>query len=310
MALSHEIYNAALACGYDNCGIIAPEDINGSAALLQKRLEDIPSSTGFYEGIKSNYAPVKGRYPWAKAIIVLTAEHGKYRFPPELRKRYAKAFFLSPEEGHTDAYDHVKFESWMTEQGIRWEHGYIPLRYAAMKAGLGIIRKNNFFYTDNGSFVGLTGYIIDRECTLIQNVSPRPCADACTLCQKACKSKSLCTPYTMDPMRCISFWTTFGKGNVPPFLEESMFEEWICGCDNCQDACPYNRRHNWDEGEPFSDLEEIAPSLVPEQLLEQTDDFLRREVIPKTDNHLMPEDTNVLRINAERAIRNTQSGEI
>lgn len=117
-----------------------------------------------------------------------------------------------------------------------------------MKAGLGIIRKNNFFYTDQGSFVGLTGYIIDRECTLHQNVSPRPCSD----------------------------------------------------------ACPYNRRHDWDKGESFSDLEEIAKDLVPEKQINQTDDFLRREVIAKTDNHLDLEDTNVLRINARRAIKNAR----
>lgn len=89
-----------------------------------------------------------------------------------------------------------------------------------------------------------------------------------------------------------------------------MFEEWICGCDNCQDACPYNRRHNWDEGESFSDLEEIAERLIPEELLKETDEFLKAEVIAKTDNHLMPEDTNVLSVNVARAIRNTQNSEI
>lgn len=307
MRLSDEIYKAAMDCGYDNCGIIIPEDVNGAAAFLRKRMEDVPSSREFYNGILSNYAPVKERFPWAKAIIILTAEHGKYRYPPELRRRYAKAFFLSPEEGHTDAYDHEKFENWLQTHDIRWEQGNIPLRYAAMKAGLGIIRKNNFFYTNQGSFVGLTGYIIDQECTLHQSVSPRPCSDACTLCQKACRSRSLSAPYTMNPMRCISFWTTFGKGNVPPYLEGSMFEEWICGCDNCQDACPYNRRHDWDKGEPFSNLEEIARNLVPEKLVEQSDDFLKREVIAKSDQHLDPEDTGVLRINAERAIRNAKS---
>ena len=36
---------------------------------------------------------------------------------------------------------------------------------------------------------------------------------------------------------------TFGKGAVPPFLTEGMYQEWILGCDNCQDACPHNRRH-------------------------------------------------------------------
>ncbi len=306
MELSHEIFKAALDCGYDNCGIIAPEAINDSEALLKKRIEDVPSSAGFYEGVKNNYRPVKERCPWAGSIVILTAEHGKYRFPAELRKRYAKGFFLSPEEGRSDAYDHAAFERRMAELGIRWGQIGLPLRYAAMKAGLGIIRKNNFFYTDKGSFVGLTGYVIDRECTLIQNVSPKPCSDTCTLCQKACRSGSLCAPYTMDPLRCISFWTTFGKGNVPPFLEESMYEEWICGCENCQDVCPYNVRHDWDKGEPFSNLEEIAGRLIPERLVEQTDRFLREEVIAKTSSHMMPEDTNVLRLNAERAIRNTQ----
>lgn len=79
-----------------------------------------------------------------------------------------------------------------------------------------------------------------------------------------------------------------------------MFEEWILGCDNCQDVCPYNRRHDWDKGEFFSNLEEIAKDLVHEKLIDQTDDFLKREVIAKSDQHLDPDDTNVLRINARR----------
>lgn len=306
MDFAETIYQSALTCGYDNCGIIAPEVLIDSEERLRERMEKVPESAGFYNGIAANYTPVKERFPWVRSIIVLTFEHGKYRYPPEMRKRYAKAFFLSPEDGHTDVYDYIKFEKWLTAQGIRWHKGSIPLRYAAMKAGLGIIRKNNFFYTDNGSFVSLFAYITDCDARLIQNVSPRPCADTCTLCQKACKSGALCEAYTMNPMRCISFWTTFGKGSVPPFLEEEMFEEWIVGCDNCQDACPYNRKHNWDKGDAFSNIEEIASNLVSEKLLEQTDDFLREQVITKTDYHLMPEDTGVLRINAQRAIRNHQ----
>lgn len=306
MNLAETILQSALQCGYDNCGIIAPEDLTGSEALLEERMEKIPESAGAYAGIAGYYTPVTERFPWAKSIIVLTFEHGKYRYPAELSKRYAKAFFLSPEDGHADGYDHIKFENWLTAQGIHWHKGSVPLRYAAMKAGLGIIRKNNFLYTDNGSFVNLSAYITDCDARLIQNVSPRACADTCTLCQKACKSGALCAPYTMNPMKCVSFWTTFGKGRVPPFLEEEMFEEWIVGCDNCQDACPYNRKHNWDEGEPFSDLEEIAAKMVPEKLLEQSDEFLTAKVISKTDHHLMPEDTNALRMNAERAIRNSK----
>jgi len=175
------------------------------------------------------------------------------------------------------------------------------MRHAAEQAGLGVVRKNNFFYTEKGSYVELIGFVIDSECQLIHKHNLTPCSDKCDLCQKACKTKSLSAPHTMDPFKCVSFWTTFGKGNVPPGLTEDMYEQWLCGCDNCQDACPYNHRHNWDEGEPFSDLEEIAPMLTPEKILEATDDFLREQIISRTADHLQPEDTEVLRRNAGRA---------
>lgn len=99
-------------------------------------------------------------------------------------------------DGYTDGFDREYFENWMTEHGIRWDGmNAFPLRYAAMKAGLGIIRKNNFFYTEHGSFVTLTGYVTDFDGELILKTNVRPCADACNLCQKACKSGSLCAPY-------------------------------------------------------------------------------------------------------------------
>ncbi len=94
MGLGEKIYQSAMDCGYDNCGIIAPEDLTGSEALLEERMEKVPESAGFYNGIAANYSPVKERFPWARSIIVLTFEHGKYRYPAELSKRYAKAFFL------------------------------------------------------------------------------------------------------------------------------------------------------------------------------------------------------------------------
>lgn len=53
----------------------------------------------------------------------------------------------------------------------------------------------------------------------------------------------------MEPLKCISFWKTFGKGTVPSNLKKEIFREWICGCDDCQDVYPYNRRHNWEVGE-------------------------------------------------------------
>lgn len=307
--LAESIHQAALSCGFDQCGIISVDDLEGFKALLQERKKKVPSTRLFYQ-FTGGQEKTKKRFPWAKSLIVCSFWYGKYRYPEELRGRYAKDFFLMPEDHPHEGYDHIRFEEWLKEQGIRFAggeqfkyYGVAPLRYAAVKAGMGIIRKNNFLYTENGSHNLLMGYVIDRECELIHHTELKPCGETCDLCRKACKTGALSAPYTFSPFRCTSFWTTFGRGFVPPYLKEDMFEEWICGCDNCQNACPYNKKHDWDEGEPFSDLEEIAAELTPEKVITQSDDYLIKHVIPKTSNHFKPSDVPVLRRNARRAIR-------
>ena len=49
--------------------------------------------------------------------------------------------------------------------------GIVGLRNAAMKAGLGVIRNNNFFYTESGSWVNLVTWLTDRDMTLVHTPS-------------------------------------------------------------------------------------------------------------------------------------------
>lgn len=251
MCLSEKIRQAAISCGFENCGIIPIDAMDGFARRLQERKENVPSSKPFY-AVLGELGQTKKRFPWAKSIIVCTYYYGQFRFPKQLQGCYAKDYFLKPEEG---------------------------------------------------SHYRLIGYVIDRECELIHRNDLKPCSDTCTLCQQACKTKALSGPYTMNPLNCVSFWTSFGKGVVPPHLKAEMFESWICGCDNCQDACPYNKRKNWDEGEAFSDLEELAEALAPERILSQSDAYLAAHIIAKTDNHLKASDAAVIRRNAKRALK-------
>ena len=171
--LSEEIYKQALSCGFDKCGIISISALDGFDELYDKRLSDVPLSQYFYEGV-GNLKGTRARFPWAKSIVILAFDYGKFRFPKELQGKYGKAFFLEPEKKSKERFDIERLEKWFCENDIRAEGGEHfgalsvgPLRYIAMKAGLGIIRKNNFFYTETGSYNNLFGYVIDKECDVV-----------------------------------------------------------------------------------------------------------------------------------------------
>ena len=107
----------------------------------------------------------------------------------------------------------------------------------------------------------------------------------------------------MNPMKCVSWITTFGNGNVLPPLQNKDLRDWICGCDACQDACPFNKRHDWEEGEEFYGLDTLISLLQPQNLIRASDETLWEKVIPKTEHHLRPAQTETLRICAQRALQ-------
>ena len=93
--LGQVIYEKALACGFDDCGIIPIDDMDGFQQRLQEREEKVPSSAFFYQGM-GDFANLKKRFPWAKSVIIGTYWLGKYRFPPSLQGKYGKAFSCRP----------------------------------------------------------------------------------------------------------------------------------------------------------------------------------------------------------------------
>ena len=310
--MENRIYDKAIECGYDNCGIIPLSDLDIYEEHITERIDKIPESAFVY-GFKDSFTNLSEIYPWAKSVIICTIWLGRYKFPDYLQGRYAKSFMLSLDTvPDSDQYwKMASFEDFLADSGITFisdsinlPGGNLPLRQAAVSAGLGIFRKNNFFYGENGSHYALKAFIIDKEYELKHSPKIKPCSERCRLCQKACSTHALSDDYTMNPLKCISLLTTFGKGNLPNGVSDSDLATWIFGCDACQDICPHNRKHDWSEGEDFPGLDDILDLLKAENILKASDEELCEKIIPKSDFHMTCRDIDVLRLNAKRSIEN------
>jgi epoxyqueuosine reductase len=110
----------------------------------------------------------------------------------------------------------------------------------ARKAGMGWIGKNsNLLNKKAGSFFFLAELIIDLE--LEYDIAPT--ADhcgTCTNCIDACPTDAIVGPYVVDGSRCISYLTIELKNEIPQEFKGKM-DNWMFGCDVCQDVCPWNR---------------------------------------------------------------------
>ncbi len=304
-SLANKIYNAALSFGFEDCGIISIDKMAGFDQRYQERIERVPQAADFYPKHGDIANGIK-KHPWAKSLVVCTYYYGQWKYPKEMQGRYAKGFALAP-NGEFGA-DKEGFENWFIENNIHYAtHNIAPLRYAAMMAGLGVIRENNFFYTSKGSYYYLYGYLIEDEVELIQNNNNLPkCSEKCGLCRKNCKTKALFAPYTLNPLRCVSFINSSNKGILTEDVSEEMLGQWLSGCDDCQDACPYNKSHDWTKGEQFGNIEEIAPLIIAEKINDYDDEFLLKNAISQTNNHIKKENVYVLREAARRALRNKE----
>ncbi|MDG5854866.1 epoxyqueuosine reductase [Clostridium beijerinckii] len=283
--LADKIKSAALNLGYEKCGIIKISDIDGYKERLDERVERVPESKGFYQG-QYRFTQLQDTYPWAKSIVICVRRYGKYHIPEHLKGMIAKYYLVDArkDKNSKDYQDSVRFEEYMKELGLRAEtergFGLVPLRFAAMKAGLGIVRKNNFFYTENGSSVYLDAWLIDRELEAVEISNVRPCSDKCNLCMKACPSASLSKPYTMNPIACVSCITTFMGRDMTNEKYREEIGNWVYGCDACQDACPMNK-NRWQETEEFPNLQELSEHISLEKIIKMDYKFLEEVMQPK-----------------------------
>ena len=136
-------------------------------------------------------------------------------------------------------------------------------RETAAAAGIGWIGKNTMvLHQALGSFFFLAEIVTTLELTPSSPVADH--CGSCTRCLDACPTGALVGPYQMDARRCIAYLTIEHRSDIPAELQPLM-DDWVFGCDVCQEVCPYNRRPPA-TGEPAYELTHRNP-LPPRPLL-------------------------------------------
>ncbi len=109
----------------------------------------------------------------------------------------------------------------------------------AAKSGLGWIGKSGNLITQKvGSFYFIAELILDLD--LEYDHATTDHCGSCTACIDACPTQAIVAPHIVDGSKCISYYTIELKENIP-YEMKGKFDEWMFGCDTCQDVCPWNR---------------------------------------------------------------------
>lgn len=203
-------------------------------------------------------------HPWARSILSVAYPYRPPPPPPEDWRQTLRGRVAAYAAG-TDYHDRVrgllrtlgqKLHARLSGTFRAWvDTGPILEREWATRAGLGWIGKNTLLlHRAAGSYFFLGELLTDLHLDPVP--LPSDHCGTCTRCLTACPTGAL-DAYTMDPRRCLSYLTIEHRGPIPHALRPAL-ENWIFGCDVCQEVCPWNRDARDDET-----AELLAPALPP-----------------------------------------------
>ena len=225
------------------------------AAALQKRVPDLTHwlASGFSGGLAymenffERQRDLLKRFPDLKSILVLTIPYANGARPPALpnsgqiaRYAWGRNYHRVIEKKLKQLETFIQTQAPETQMNRCIDTSPIQERALAEMAGLGFIGKNTcLILPKGGSFVFLAAILTNLELP-----SDQPMAwdcGSCTLCLESCPTQALRPdrPYELDAGRCIAYLTIENKGTMDPALRPSM-QNWLFGCDICQEVCPYN----------------------------------------------------------------------
>jgi epoxyqueuosine reductase len=262
---SNLIKSLASKLGFSFCGISKAEFLEAEAPRLEEWLKrGYQGKMSYLENHFDKRLDPTLLVPGAKSVISLI-----YNYYPKKDLATAENFKIAKyaygEDYHFVIKDKLKEFLQRIQEEIGEVHGRafvdsapVMERTWAKKSGMGWIGKNSLLLNRSmGSFFFLAELIIDLK--LAYDGPIKDYCGTCTACMDACPTEAIPEPYVVDGSKCISYYTIELKEEIPNDAK-GKFENWIFGCDICQDVCPWNRfstPHNEPRFEPHPNLPTI-----------------------------------------------------
>ncbi len=239
------IKTEAKRLGFLSCGISKAEFLEEEAPRLEKWLkQNMQGEMQYMENHFDKRLDPTKLVEGSKSVISLLLNY----FPSEEQNQdsYKISKYAYGMDYHFVIKDKLKSLLHFIQEEIGEVHGRVFVDSApvldkawAAKSGLGWIGKNSNLLTQQvGSYYFIAELIVDLELKYDAAVTDH--CGTCTACIDACPTDAIVQPYVVDGSKCISYLTIELKNEIPSDFEGKM-DDWMFGCDVCQDVCPWNR---------------------------------------------------------------------
>jgi len=239
------IKNEAKRLGFISCGISRAEFLEDEAPRLEKWLKmKMNGEMKYMENYFEKRLDPTKLVDDAKSIISLTYNY----YPEDLQNKEAPKIskYAYGMDYHYVIKEKLNFFLTFIKDKIGDVHGRAFVDSApilekawAAKSGIGWVGKNSNLITKQvGSFYFLAELIIDLDLDY-DRIESDHCGQ-CTACIDSCPTEAIAQPYVVDGSKCISYFTIELKENIPQEFK-GKFDDWVFGCDICQDVCPWNK---------------------------------------------------------------------
>lgn len=241
------VKQTAQQLGFEFCGIAKAQYLNDDA----RRLE-----TWLNKGMHGNMQYMQNHFdlrvdptklvPGAKSVITLLLNYFPENIQNEAAPQVAK--YAYGEDYHEVIREKLNRFFYLLKENIGEINGRgfvdsapVLERTWATKAGLGWLGKNgNLINKKQGSYFFIASLIVDVE-LMYDDAYAKDYCGSCTRCIDNCPTDAILPDKVVDGSKCISYFTIELKDALIPEKMKGKFDNWMFGCDVCQDVCPWNR---------------------------------------------------------------------